>query len=167
MSYTNAARFHSEYIASLSLGGVFVPNARVRELLEEEEIEIVLPGQGRWLVLAQSVMQCQQGVGFHITHKPPGFDEGLLGYFLRINRRREVTLLVGEVPGDSLFAELGYRVEPLGDADDIAIALGSGRALAAVVPPAVHARYRDHARVFAVGSLEELADVIARIDVLL
>lgn len=167
VSYTNADRFYSEYIASLSLGGVFVPNARVRELLDEEEIEIVLPGQGRWLVLAQAVMQLPAGAAFQITRKPPGFDEGLLGYFLRVGRRREVTLLLGEVPGDSLFAELGYRIERLCAADDIPSALASGRVVAAVVPPTLCAPYRADPRVFAVGSLDDLPDVIARIDTLL
>ena len=182
--YTNAAQFVSDYVENLSAGGLFVAGAHEHELPEENEIEIELPGQGRWRMLARVVFRLDAesaaksgrtpGVGFQILGKPAGYDDALLGYLLRLGRRREFAVMVGEVAGARLLAESGYRIVPLVADGELAAALADDKLLAVVVPAALAVTYRERAKdarsgdvVFAVGSDAEVSDVIARIDSLL
>jgi hypothetical protein len=182
--YTNAAQFVEDYVENLSEGGLFVAGAHEHPLPDENEVEIELPGQGRWRVLARVVFRLDAeaaaksgrtpGVGFQILGKPAGYDDALLGYLLRLGRRREFAIMVGEVAGARFLAESGYRIVPLVPEGELAAALADDKLLAVVVPPGQVAAYRDKAKearsgdvVFAVASDIDVADTIARIDSLL
>ncbi len=182
--YTNAAQFVSDYVENLSAGGLFVAGAHEHQLPDENEIELELPGQGRWRVLARVVFRLDAeaaeksgrtpGVGFQILGKPAGYDDALLGYLLRLGRRREFMVMVGEIAGARVLGESGYRILPLVPEDQLAAALADEKLLAVIVPPALLVPYRERAKdarggdvVFAVGSEADVGDAIARIDSLL
>src|SRR5262245_16415864 len=130
--YSNAAEFVTDYIENLSTGGLFIAGANRLPLFTETDVEVELPGQGNWTVRAKSVfliddaaaetMGRQAGAGFQITTKPPGFDDALLGYLLRLGRRRDHAVMVGQIPGVELVRDAGYRVIPLESEDEVAFA---------------------------------------------
>jgi hypothetical protein len=183
--YANAEAFVNDYVENLSAGGLFIAGANKLPLFTETEVHIELPGQGDWVVRAKSVflidedaaqrMGRKAGAGFEITHKPPGFDDALLGYLLRLGRRREHAIMVGDVPGVHLITDAGYRVLPLESEDEVAIALANDDAkiVAIMVPMSLASPYRDRlgekgkSLVFPATSIDDIVDILARIDSLL
>ena len=127
--YANAEEFVADYVENLSAGGLFIAGANRLPLFTETDVHIELPGQGNWTVRAKSVFLIDDvaaekigrkaGAGFEILDKPPGFDDALLGYLLRLGRRRDHAVMVGEVPGVSLIGDAGYRVIPLESEDEV------------------------------------------------
>lgn len=183
--YSNAEQFVTDYIENLSAGGLFIAGAHQLPLFTETDIQIELPGQGEWTVRAKSVYLIDEtaaqrlgrkaGAGFEINVKPPGFDDALLGYLLRLGRRREHAVMIGEIPGTELITDAGYRVIPLESEDEVAIALANDDAkiIAIIVQPALVTPYRDRlgekgkSLVFPATSQAEVIDILARIDSLL
>lgn len=183
--YTNAEEFVTDYVENLSAGGLFIAGAHKLPLFTETPVSIELPGQGDWTVRAKSVfvidepaaqnMGRKAGAGFQILDKPPGFDDALLGYLLRLGRRRDHAVMVGEVPGLSAITDAGYRVIPLASEDEVAIMLANDdeKIVAIVVQPALVTPYRDRlgekgkSLVFPATSVAEVTDILARIDSLL
>lgn len=183
--YTNAEQFVTDYVENLSAGGLFIAGANQLPLFTETAVTIDLPGQGEWTVRAKSVfviddeaaqrMGRKAGAGFEILDKQPGFDDALLGYLLRLGRRREHAVMVGEVPGMSQITDAGYRVIALESEDEVAITLANDDAkiIAIIVPPSLAAPYRDRlgekgkSLVFPATSVDEVNDILARIDSLL
>lgn len=183
--YTNAEQFVTDYVENLSAGGLFIAGAHELPLFTETSVSIELPGQGEWTVRAKSVfvidepaaqrMGRKAGAGFQIVDKPPGFDDALLGYLLRLGRRRDHAVMVGEVPGLSLITDAGYRVIPLASEDEVAIMLANEdeKIVAIVVPPALVTTFRDRlgekgkSLVFPATSDADVTDILARIDALL
>jgi Tfp pilus assembly protein PilZ len=183
--YTNAEQFVTDYVENLSAGGLFISGAHQVPLLTETAVTIELPGQGEWTVRAKSVFLIDPasaarvgrnaGAGFEIIEKPPGFDDALLGYLLRLGRRRDHAVMVGDVPGVDLVKDAGYRVLPLESEDEVAIALANDddKIVAIIVPSALHAPYRDRlgekgkSLVFPATSIDDIVDVLNRIDSLL
>jgi hypothetical protein len=183
--YTNAEQFVADYVENLSAGGLFIAGANQLPLLSETEVQIELPGQGNWTVRAKNVfvideraaakMGRKAGAGFEIVEKPPGFDDALLGYLLRLGRRREHAVMVGEVPGVDLITDAGYRVIPLESQDEVAIALANDDAkiVAIIVQASLVTTYRDSlgekgkSLVFTANSVDDVVDILARIDSLL
>jgi len=183
--YANAEEFVADYVENLSAGGLFVAGANRLPLFTETDVHIELPGQGNWTVRAKSVfliddtaaqnMGRQAGAGFSIIDKPPGFDDALLGYLLRLGRRRDHAVMVGEVPGMNLVTDAGYRVIPLESEDEVAIALANDDAkiVAIIVQASLVQPYRDRlgekgkSLVFPASSIADIVDILARIDSLL
>lgn len=184
--YTNAEQFVSDYVENLSAGGLFLSGGHQLPLSTETDVQIELPGQGNWTVRAKVMFLIdptaatasgrKAGAGMEILEKPPGFDDALLGYLLRLGRRRDHAVMLGEgVIGAQMFVDAGYRILPLESEDEVAIALSDETsAIAAIVlPPSLYQPYKDRlgergkAVVFAVGSIEDVHDVLARIDSLL
>lgn len=183
--YTNAEQFVTDYVENLSAGGLFIGGAHQLPLFTETDIQIELPGQGEWTVRGKSVYLIDEaaaqrlgrkaGAGFEIIVKPPGFDDALLGYLLRLGRRREHAVMVGEIPGTELVTDAGYRVIPLESEDEVAIALANDDAkiIAIIVQPALVTPYRDRlgekgkSLVFPATSHADVIDILARIDSLL
>jgi len=183
--YTNAEQFVNDYVENLSVGGLFIAGAHQLSLFTETPISIELPGQGEWTVRAKSVfiidpdaaarMGRRPGAGFEILDKPPGFDDALLGYLLRLGRRRDHAIMVGDIPGVDLVTDAGYRVLPLESEDEVAIALANDEAkiIAILVPPALVRPYRDRLGdagkelVFSAATVDEIHDILARVDSLL
>jgi hypothetical protein len=184
--YANAEQFVADYVENLSAGGLFISGAHALPLFTETDVQIVLPGQGEWTVRAKVVFLIdptaaaaagrKAGAGLEILAKPPGFDDALLGYLLRLGRRRDHAVMLGEgVMGAQLFVDAGYRVLPLESEDEVAIALADETAsiVAIVLTPAQFQPYRDRlgdrgkSVVFAISSIEDVHDILARIDSLL
>lgn len=183
--YTNAEQFVADYVENLSVGGLFIAGAHRLPLSTETAVAVELPGQGEWTLRAKSVfvideaaaarMGRKAGAGFEITEKPPGFDDALLGYLLRLGRRRDHAVMVGEVPGVDLITDAGYRVIPLESEDEVAIALANDDAkiVAIIVQSSLATPYRDRlgekgkSLVFPANSVDDIVDILARIDSLL
>jgi hypothetical protein len=183
--YTNAEQFVNDYVENLSAGGLFIAGANQMPLFTETDVQIELPGQGEWTVRAKSVFVIDEdaankmgrsaGAGFQIMDKPPGFDDALLGYLLRLGRRRDHAVMVGEIPGVDLVTDAGYRVLPLESEDEVAFALANDDAkiIAIIVPTSLVTPYRNRLGdkgkelVFQATSVEHVVDILARIDSLL
>jgi Tfp pilus assembly protein PilZ len=183
--YANAEQFVTDYVENLSVGGLFIAGANQLPLLTETAVTIELPGQGDWTVRAKSVfvidpvtaerMGRHAGAGFEIVDKPPGFDDALLGYLLRLGRRRDHAVMVGDVPGVELVKDAGYRVLPLESEDEVAFALANDDAkiIAIIVPTSLVATYRGSLGekgkelVFTATSVDDVIDILNRVDSLL
>ena len=186
VSYPNAAEFVSDYVENLSIGGLFIAGAQHLEVFQETEVQVDLPNHGTWRVRATVVfiydkataekMGRRPGAGLQITHKQNGYDDALFGYLVRLGRRREVAVMVGDVPGKAEIADNGYHVIPLveGEAFNRAIDTAVVPIIAVVVPPPLFANYDARARiagmgggVFVIANRAEVSDALARIDGLL
>lgn len=182
--YSNAEQFVTDYVENLSIGGLFIAGAHQLQLLTETDVNIELPGQGSWNVRAKSVFIIDDnaakasgrtaGAGMEIISKPPGFDDALLGYLLRLGQRRDHSIMVGDIPGIRVITDAGYRVVPLeGPAEAANLVRDTLVKLVAVLVPTDQV---DHyvTRMGAHGSLvigvrdeTDMPDVLARIDSLL
>src|SRR4051812_13607613 len=111
--YANAEQFVADYVENLSAGGLFIAGAYELPLSTETDVQVELPGQGNWTVRAKVAFLIdptaatasgrKAGAGMEILSKPPGFDDALLGYLLRLGRRRDHNVMLGEVIGAQLF----------------------------------------------------------------
>ncbi len=183
--YANAEQFVTDYVENLSVGGLFLANAHHMPLYAETDVEIELPGQGTWTVRTKSVFIIdtmaakssgrRAGAGLEIIDKPPGFDDALLGYLLRLGQRRDHSVMVGDVPGIQHIVDAGYRVIPL-EEPQIAAALASDslvKLLAVCVPPETVAVYKEalgargNDLVYGVTDEAQIQDILARVDSLL
>jgi hypothetical protein len=175
--YSNATEFVNDYVENLSQGGLFIAGAKL-EMGAVSEVKIDLPGQGQWTVRAKVMFVLdaaaagkagrRPGVGFEILDRPPGFEDALLGYLLRLGRRRDHTVMIDEDSGASYVKEAGYLVKPLVAPEALSEALADPTLIAVVVPATVHAAYRDRGgTVLAMSGRRDLADLLARLDSLL
>ncbi len=186
VSYPNAAGFVADYVENLSIGGLFIAGAQQLELLQETLVKIDLPNHGSWTVGARVVFIFDkeaaervgrpQGAGLQITRKPRGFDDALFGYLIRLGRRREVAVMVGDVPGKTEITDAGYQIVPLVESDALTRALDQAPVpiLGVVVPTSMFDVYDARARiagagkiVFSVTRSEDITEVLAQIDGLL
>lgn len=185
--YTNAQQFVQDYVENLSAGGLFIAGAQDVELLSESDVELQLPGQGEWRVRARAVYRLdadaaqkagrRAGVGYQIIESPAGFQDALLGYLLRLGRRRDHSVMAGGIDGEQLLTESGYRVVPLPSADGFArriAATSDTILLAIVVSPTVAEVYRAAAqaagvedRLHVVANADQIVELIARLDSLI
>jgi hypothetical protein len=183
--YSNAEEFVTDYVENLSVNGLFIAGAHRMPLFTETNVDVELPGQGTWAVRAKSVFVIDEeaakksgrsaGAGMKILDKPPGFDDALLGYLLRLGKRRDHTVMVGDVPGARHITDAGFRVVPLSPPELAAaeVTHEDFKLLAIVVSPARAQEYRtavgDRGRelVYAVTREEDVHDILARIDSLL
>ena len=184
--YSNAAEFVLQYTENLSLGGLFIAGARDLELHSEISVDIELPGHGTFRVRAKLVFILDEataaasgrtaGAGMEITHKPPGFEDALFAYLLRLGRRRDFAVMVGDVPGASRIKETGYHVLALEGISSFVSKLINAPVpiLAVIVPPATYPAYEALARscgsgeiVHSAGSVQEFKEIMARLDGLL
>lgn len=183
--YTNAEQFVTDYVENLSIGGLFIAGAHTLPLLTETGVTVELPGQGTWTVQAKSVFIIDEaaarvtgrkaGAGMEITAKPPGFDDALLGYLLRLGQRRDHSVMCGDVPGIRVITDAGYRVIPLEPAEAAAGFLDDTlvKLIAILLPVDQVEDYR--ARIgqagagFVMGVRNEgdMPDILSRIDSLL
>jgi hypothetical protein len=184
--YTNAEEFVTDYVENLSTGGLYIVGATQLALEAETDVQIELPGQGAWTVRGkvEFVLDTQAaarggrkpGAGLSIIDRPPGFDDALLGYLLRLGRRREHAVMIADdMVGRSLVEDAGYRVLPLESRDEIAFSLvdESAKVVAIIASPGLAQSYRDRLEerskhlVFDATTIEEVSDILARIDSLL
>lgn len=177
VKYTNAAEFVADYVENLSVGGLFIAGAHTRQLTSETDIDIELPGQGSWRVKAKAVFRLEPeaakashrrpGVGFQIIEKPAGFEDALLGYLLRLGKRRDYIVMAGDILGRQLLVDSGYNIVPLAVDIDLVRALEDDKLLAIVVSPEIVEPYRGYGggeRVIGIGDPDQIPDLIARLD---
>ncbi len=183
--YTRAEQFVADYIENLSGGGLYVAGAHTLPLSSETDVTIDLPGQGSWTVLARVQFIIDEdaakasgrkpGAGMEIIGKPPGFDDALLGYLLRLGQRRDHSVMVGNIAGVRAMTDSGYRIIPLESPEEADKLLVDAlvKLVAILVPvdevePYV-ARIRGDAaaRVIGVKNEGDIPDVLARIDSML
>jgi hypothetical protein len=183
--YANAEQFVTDYVENLSVGGLFIAGANQLPLFTETDVQVELPGQGSWTVRAKSVFLVdavaaeasgrKAGAGLEIIDKPPGFDDALLGYLLRLGQRRDHTIMVGAVPGVHLIEDAGYRVIGL-EPPQIVAALADDplvKLVGVLVGTELAQEYRDALGsrgvdlVYVVNIEEQIADFLARIDSLI
>ena len=182
--YSNAEQFVADYVENLSAGGLFIAGAHQLELFTETDVSIELPGQGSWSVRAKSVFIIDEnaarmagrkpGAGMEIISKPPGFDDALLGYLLRLGQRRDHSVMVGDISGIRVITDAGYRVVPLEEPGEAAQLVGDMlvKLVAVLVPPDQVDHYVTRmgthgSLVIGVRDEGELPDILARIDSLL
>jgi hypothetical protein len=183
--YTNAQQFVADYVENLSAGGLYIAGAHLLPLGTETDVAIELPGQGSWTVQARVMFVIDQesarqasrkpGAGMEIIGKPPGFDDALLGYLLRLGRRRDHSVMVGAVPGIRHVTDAGYRVIALEPPDEAVATAGDAlvHLVAILLPPDQVGAYRQalgergESLLHPVDREDELLDVLARIDSLL
>jgi hypothetical protein len=164
VSYSTASEFVNDYVENLSQGGLFIAGAKL-EMFQITAVHIELPGSGKFTVTAKAVFVLDEanaaklnrraGVGMEIIEKPAGFEDALLGYLLRLGRRRDHELIVGDVPGASFFADAGFRVVTMSQ-DALAAVLGVSDPEPPVTCP-----------VFRVEHVSQLPDILERLDGLL
>jgi len=146
VKYSVARDFVVEYAENLSVGGLFVRGANDLERGQPVNVEIALPGFGTFKVTAEVAhvlppetaekYSRKAGAGFAITNTPPGFDEALRSYLLRLGQRRDHVVLVGEAHLAKLIEAAGYRVRPLPTSNDLldTIAQSEEPVIGVVVP---------------------------------
>ena len=186
VSYASASDFVAEYGENLANGGVFVPGVTVVDMLREIDVEIVLQGTTTLKIRAKPVFVLDEtsarrtgrsaGAGMEITAKPFGFDEALRKHLLKLGKRREVAIMIGDVPGAAKFGDAGYRLMPLEPLEALTSTLGDALVpvIAVVVPPGMVDAYASVARsggkyvaVHGLTKTTNVDDVIAKIDRLL
>src|ERR1041385_5029 len=154
--HTKAQQFVNDYVENLSAGGLFIVGAHALPMHTDTDVQVELPGQGNWTVRAKVVFLIDEtaaqttgrkpGAGLQIIDKPPGFDDALLGYLLRLGRRRDHAVMLGEgVIGAQLFEDAGYRILPLESEDEVAMALANSDSaiVAILLTPTLVQPYRD------------------------
>jgi hypothetical protein len=186
VSYHSASEFVAEYGDNLAKGGVFVPGATFVDMLREVDVEIVLPGSTTLKIRARPVFVVDEasarmtgrpaGTGMEITAKPFGFDDQLRKHLLKLGQRREVAIMVGDVPGALRFGDAGYKLMPLEPLEALMSTLSDAlvQVIAIVVPSGMAEAYASVARsggkyvaVHGVGRGTDVDDVITKIDRLL
>jgi hypothetical protein len=183
--YTNAEQFVTDYVENLSEGGLFIAGAHTMPLNTETDVNVDLPGQGSWTVRARAAFIIDEtaakasgrkpGAGMEIIGKPPGFDDALLGYLLRLGQRRDHSVMVGDISGVRVMRDAGYRIiklEPPEEADKLVDDM-----LVKLVAILVPRDQVDHyvtrmspagaSRVIGVKNEGDMPDILARIDSLL
>jgi Tfp pilus assembly protein PilZ len=183
--YTNAQQFVADYVENLSAGGLFIAGAHQLPLKTETDVAIELPGQGSWTVRGRVMFiidddsarraSRRPGAGLQIIEKPAGFDDALLGYLLRLGRRRDHSVMAGNVPGVRHVTDAGYRVIALEPPHQAAVTAGDAlvQLVAVLVPADQAASYRQalgargESLVHVVVREDEVHDLLARIDSLL
>lgn len=179
--YATAADFVTDYVENLSLGGLFIAGATHLELQQLVEVSLELPGHAPWRLVARAVFILpaeaaaragrKPGAGLEIVKKPPGFDDALLAYLLRLGRRRDHAVVAAEIPGIDAFANAGYRLLPLCMPAELRqlLAAPDATVIAVIVQPSLAPSYREIAGELLVTAVtpDDVLAALARIDSLL
>ncbi len=150
--FSSASEFVSEYAENLSAGGLFVRRAHNLEPLSEVDVEINLPGSGRFVVRARvaHVLDAdtaarynrQPGAGMQLVKTPAGFQDALMEHLGRLGRRRDSLVLVEDSACDTVLSTAGFRTE-LAELDRIVERTIGSKLLAIVVNRPSAKAFRD------------------------
>jgi len=111
-----------------------------------------------------------------ITRKPVGFDEAMRAHLFKLGKRREVSVMVGDVPGAARLGDAGFKMIPLESLESVCGVLADRRSdvIALVVPARLREAYAEVARaggqlvaIFSPESSTDVDDIVRRIDRLL
>lgn len=176
MRYAAASEFVREYAENISRGGLFIPDAHHLTPLTDVEVEIDLPGQGRYTVKgvvahvldADLAARCRRrpGAGIEIRKAPKGFREALDEYLVKLGSRRDFCVLVGDPACAKAVADAGYDVAAAPPPEDLARAFveADHRIIACVVPRARSLAYRQAAAALGAGDIVVDMDSPAELD---
>ncbi|MBA2540509.1 MAG: hypothetical protein H0V17_12785 [Deltaproteobacteria bacterium] len=158
VTYSSASEFVTEYVENLAAGGLFVAGKVDLDMLREIDVSIVAPGLPELKIRARPVYVVDPntaratgrplGTGMEITTKPPGFDDALRAHLMKLGKRREVAVMVGDVPGAARFGDAGFKLIPLEPLESIAFALSDALVpvIALIVPSGQLEAYTSVAR---------------------
>lgn len=180
VAYRKARDFVQQYAENLSAGGMFIRDADGLALRDEVTIELTLPGHGAYTVVAEVAhvvgaddpARRHVGVGLQIKHGPPGFQDALNAYLLRLGRRAAATVFVDVEPWRELIADAGYRVAPLPPPHGLITVIGDASAVGILAPQELVESYAaalaflggDHTTVIPVHPKLPLDPVLAWLD---
>ncbi len=184
--YSSASEFVSEYVENLAAGGLFVSGHTDLDMLREVDVELTAAGMPSLEIRARPVYVVDpltarktgrpMGTGMEITAKPFGFDDALRAHLIKLGKRREVAVMVGDVPGASKLGDAGFKLIPLEPLEAVGFALADAlvQIIALVVRPNMREAYamvtRDHGKlvaVYAPARDSDVDDIIRNIDKLL
>jgi len=185
VSYATASEFVTEYVENIAVGGLFVAGAGALDLLREIDVEIIL-SDTTWKVRAKPVYVIDgemartagkpAGTGMEITVKPAGFDAAMHAHLIKLGKRREVAVMVGDVPGAARLGDAGFRLIPLESLEAFCGVLGDKLAhvIALVVPARLREAYVEVARssghlvaIYSSSRPNDVDDIVRQIDRLL
>ena len=112
VAYSTAQEFVEQYAVNLSAGGLFISDAEV-EMGEAVSITIELPGHGSLTLKTEVAHVSPAGAGLKIQNGPPGYEQVLEEYLMRLGRRATGNVYVDEEPWRSLITDAGYGVRPV------------------------------------------------------
>ncbi len=180
--YQCGSQRRSDAACDLSIGGLFLRGGATLEPANRLQLEVEIPEHGRYRVdgrvtftlddIAAYVGNRVAGVGVEFVTPPAPFVAALEGYLSKLERRRDVDVLVTTERYRHLFAEAGYRAHRA----PAAVALEStlrrlAMPMAIVVSPHEEAHYaaaaaacglEDSVRV--VRDVDELDDALGELD---
>lgn len=184
--YSSASEFVTEYVENLAAGGVFVTGQIDLDMLREVDVEIAAAGLPGIKIRARPVYVVDPstarqtgrpiGTGMEITSKPRGFDDVLRAYLIKLGKRREVAVMVGDVPGAARLGDAGFKLIPLEPLEALGFALADALVpvIALVVRPTMKEAYASVAReagkliaVYAPAKATDVDDIVHNIDRLL
>lgn len=149
VSFQRARDFVEQYAENLSAGGLFVRGATRLALREQVTLELDLPGHGAFAVTAEVAHVVPPGdphrapgVGLSLVTKPPGFDDALTAYLMRLGRRPDAKVFVSHDPWRSLLADAGYHVLDLPPPHQLVQVLGDTAAVGLLAPEDLAEQYR-------------------------
>lgn len=186
VTYASASEFVTEYVENLAAGGVFVTGQVDLDMLREIDVSIVAQGLPELKIRARPVYVVDpitardlgrpMGTGMEIVTKPRGFDDTLRAHLMKLGKRREVAVMVGDVPGAARFGDAGFKLIPIEPLEALGFALADALVpvIALIVPAGQREAYasvaRESGKLIAVYSPQrslDVDDIVAGLDRLL
>ncbi|MBA3398205.1 MAG: PilZ domain-containing protein [Deltaproteobacteria bacterium] len=172
VAYQRAQEFVEQYAENLSAGGLFVRDAQGLAMREEVNVDIDLPGYGTYSVIAEVAHISPAGAGLHIKAGPPGFQQALTAYLLRLGKRTHATVFVDHEPWRGVVRDAGYAVQPLPPPSRLVELIGDATAVGILAPEDIAEQYRnalgflgdDGTLVIAVHAGQAVGDVLTALD---
>ena len=181
--YGNAMDFVMEYAENLSKGGLFISGAKNLRLRQQVDVELELPGFGKYQVTAEvahvldpklaAVCGRKPGAGLEIKKSPPGFAEALVSYLGCLGRRRDYIVLAPNEPCRKLLKDAGFQTSPVPPPSQLVgvVKRSKDPVIAVVVSKEIENKYAAAAAavgkqeiVFGIDFLEELEELLPRLD---
>ncbi len=139
---------------------------------DEVTVDIDLPGYGTYSVIAEVAHVSAAGAGLHIKAGPPGFQQALTAYLLRLGMRTHATVFVDHEPWRAVVREAGYGVQPLPPPSRLVELIGDATAVGILAPADIAEQYRnalgflgeDGTLVIAVHADQAVGEVLTALD---
>jgi hypothetical protein len=177
VKFETAMDFITEYAENLSRGGMFVRGAHQLDPRQQVTVEIELPGAGTFQVAEQAkAMNRKPGAGLAIVRSSKGFRPALREYLFRLGRRKDRLVLASDPLLRQRLEECGYSTDDLPLPAELPALLLEGEqpVLAVLVTRADESAYRASlsrldrgGMVFGIDFMEELDEILPRLDALL
>lgn len=143
VSFHDARDFVTQYAENLSAGGLYLAGAQSLEVRAEVELELELPGHGKFVVSAEVVHRDARGAGLQLSNVPPAFTAASRAYLLLLGRRTAITVYVDVEPWRGLVTGAGYQVLPVPPLPELLATLEDTDRFGIVVPQELARLYAD------------------------